>query len=101
MQCGVMINARSKLIQSRLTTLYLELAYNTYTEPVDERLMGELIFDFTMTLPLWRIRKGRESHLRMKQQEMGAETYVKCFRVLTKKEESKEIVLPLSNLLAI
>ena len=52
MKCGVMINAQSKLIQSRLTTLYLELAYNIYTEPVDERLMGELIFDFTMTLPL-------------------------------------------------
>ena len=55
--------------------------------------MGELIFDFTMTLPLWRIRKGRESHLRMKQQEMGAETYGKCSRVLTRKERSKEIVL--------
>ena len=101
MKCEVMINARSTLIQSRLTTLYLELAYNIYTEPVDERLMGELIFDFTMTLPLWRIRKGRESHLRMKQQEMGAETYVKCSRVLTRKEKSKEIVLLLSNLLAI
>ena len=101
MQCGVMINARSKLIQSRLITLYLELAHNIYTEPVDERLMGELIFDFTMTLPLWRIRKGRESHLRMKQQEIGAETYVKRSRVLTRKEKSKDIVLLLNNLLAI
>ena len=52
-----------KFIQSRLTKLYLELAYNIYTDPVDERLMGELNFNFTMTLPLWRIRKGRESHL--------------------------------------
>ena len=52
MKCGVMINARSKLIQSRLTTLYLELAYNIYTEPADERLMGKLIFNFTITLPL-------------------------------------------------
>ena len=101
MKCEFMINARSTLIQSRLTTLYLELVHNIYTEPVDERLMGELIFDFTMTLPLRRIRKGRESHLRMKQQEMGAETYVKCSRVLTKKEKSKEIVLLLNNLLAI
>ena len=82
-----------KFIQSRLTKLYLELAYNIYTDPVDERLMGELNFNFTMTLPLWRIRKGRESHLRMKQQEMGAETYGKCYRVLTRKERSKEIVL--------
>ena len=63
--------------------------------------MGELNFNFTMTLPLWRIRKGRESHLRMKQLEMGAETYVKCSRVLTRKEKSKETVLLLSNLLAI
>ena len=63
--------------------------------------MGELNFNFTMTLPLWRIRKGRESHLRMKQLEMGAETYVKCSRVLTRKEKSKETVLLLSNLLAV
>ena len=88
MKCGVMINARSKLIQSRLTTLYLELAYNIYTEPVDERLMGELIFDFTMTLPLWRIRKGRESHLRMKQQEMGEET-CKMFSGINKKRKEQ------------
>ena len=37
----------------------------------------------------------------MKQLEMGAETYVKCSRVLTRKEKSKETVLPLSNLLSI
>ena len=37
----------------------------------------------------------------MKQLEMGAETYVKCSRVLTRKEKSKETVLLLSNLLAI
>ena len=101
MKCEVIINAPSTLIQSGLTTRHLELVHHIYTEPVYERLMGELIFDFTMTLPLWRIRKGRESHLRMKQQEMGAETYVKCSRVLTRKEKSKEIVLLLSNSLAI
>ena len=89
MKCKVMINAPSTLIQSGLTTRHLELVHHIYTEPVYERLMGELIFDFTMTLPLWRIRKGRESHLRMKQLEMGAETYVKCSRVLTRKEKSK------------
>ena len=37
----------------------------------------------------------------MKQLEMGAETYVKCSRVLTRKEKSKETVLLLSNLLAV
>ena len=37
----------------------------------------------------------------MKQLERGAETYVKCSRVLTRKEKSKETVLLLSNLLAI
>ena len=37
----------------------------------------------------------------MKQLEMGAETYVKCSRVLARKEKSKETVLLLSNLLAI
>ena len=37
----------------------------------------------------------------MKQLERGAETYVKCSRVLTRKEKSKETVLLLSNLLAV
>jgi len=52
MKCKVMINAPSTLIQSGLTTRHLELVHHIYTEPVYERLMGELIFDFTMTLPL-------------------------------------------------
>ena len=37
----------------------------------------------------------------MKQLEMGAETNVKCSRMLTGKENSKETVLLLSSLLAI
>ena len=52
MKCEVMINAPSRLIQSGLTTRHLELVHHIYTEPEYERLMGELIFDFTMTLPL-------------------------------------------------
>ena len=52
MKCEVMINAPSTLIQSGLTTRHLELVHHIYTEPVYERLMGEHIFDFTMTLPL-------------------------------------------------
>ena len=46
-----MINARLTLLQSKLTTRYLELVHSIYTEPVDEKLMGELIFNFVMTLP--------------------------------------------------
>ena len=30
---------------------YLELIQNLYTEPVEERVMGELVFNFFMTLP--------------------------------------------------
>ena len=66
--------------------------------------MGELIFNFTMTLPLQptiSLENKKKSHLRTKQLEMGAETYVKFSRVLTRKEKSKETVLLLSNLLAI
>lgn len=50
-KCEVMINARLTLLQSKLTTRYLELVHSIYTEPVDEKLMGELIFNFVMTLP--------------------------------------------------
>ena len=39
------------MLQSRLTARYLELIQNLYTEPVEERVMGELVFNFVMTLP--------------------------------------------------
>ena len=82
------------MLQSRLTTRYLELVHTILIEPVDERLMGELIFNFTMTLPLHPIA-SLENKKRKKKLEMGAETYVKC------SEKSKETVSLLSNLLAI
>ena len=39
------------MLQSRLTARYMKLVQNIYTEPVDEKVMGEFIFNFTMTLP--------------------------------------------------
>ena len=50
-KCAVVINSRETLLQSRLTARYLELVQNLYTEPVEERVMGELVFNFVMTLP--------------------------------------------------
>ena len=47
----VVINPRATVLQSRLTARYLELIQNLYTEPVEERVMGELVFNFVMTLP--------------------------------------------------
>ena len=39
------------MLQSKLTARYLELIRNLHTEPVEERVMGELVFNFVMTLP--------------------------------------------------
>ena len=50
-KCKVVINSRATVFQSRLTALYLELIQNLYTEPVEERVMEELVFNFVMTLP--------------------------------------------------
>ena len=50
-KCQVMINAPLTLLQSKLTTRYLELVHSIYTKPVEEKLMGELVFNFVMTLP--------------------------------------------------
>ena len=50
-KCEVVINSRATVLQSRLTARYLELIQNLYTEPVEERVMGELVFNFVMTLP--------------------------------------------------
>ena len=74
------------------------------SQPLDERLMGELIFNFTMTLPLQptiSLENKKKSHLRTKQLEMGAETYVKCSRVLTGEKKNKDTILLFRNLLAI
>ena len=51
-KCKVVINSRATVLQSRLTAHYLELIQNLYAEPVEERVMGELVFNFVMTLPL-------------------------------------------------
>ena len=50
-KCEVVINSRATVLQSRLTARYLELIQNLYTEPVEERVMRELVFNFVMTLP--------------------------------------------------
>ena len=50
-KCEVVINSQATVLQSRLTACYLELIQILYTETVEERVMGELIFNFVMTLP--------------------------------------------------
>ena len=50
-KCEVVINSRATVLQSRLTARYLELIQNLYNEPVEERVMGELVLNFVMTLP--------------------------------------------------
>ena len=50
-KCEMVINSRTTVLQSKLTARYLELIQNLYTEPVEETLMGELGFNFFMTLP--------------------------------------------------
>ena len=46
-----MINSRATVLQSRLAARYLELIENLYNESVEERVMGELVFNFVITLP--------------------------------------------------
>ena len=38
------------ILQSRLTTRYLDLVNDLYTEPAEDRVVGNL-FNFVMTLP--------------------------------------------------
>ena len=103
MKCEVMINARSTLIQSRLTTRHLALVHKIYTKPVHERLMGELIFDFTMTLPLQLIASKKRKRKSSSHETAGnwSRDISKMFSDVNKKRKSKETVLLLSNLLAI
>ena len=47
----MVIKSRAIVLQSRLTARHLELIQNLYTEPEEERVMGELVFNFIMALP--------------------------------------------------
>ena len=67
-----------------------------YTEPIDERLTGKLIFYFVMTLPLQptaflndKIRKKKSFCI--KKLEIGAMAHVKCFRVSKKKKRARKL----------
>ena len=82
-KCEVVINSRAAALQSTLTARYLELIQNLYTEPVEERVMGELVFNFVMTLPpmvnmpvLPTLKKRKK-----KATTTNATTIVKCFLV--------------------
>ena len=69
--------------------------------------MGELIFNFTMTLPLQPtafFKKTKRKKNKSSSHETAGnriEINVKCSRLFTRKEKSKKTVLLLSNLLAI
>ena len=72
-KCEVLIHSRLNLLQSKLTTRYLELVNSIYTEPADEKLMGKLIFNFMITTPFeknerkkvnfeWKIWKWKQRY---------------------------------------
>ena len=86
-KCEVVINSRATVLQSRLTARYLELIQNLYTEPVEERVMGELVFNFVMTLPpmvnipVFPTLKKRKRKLPRPMPQPEIETFVKYFLV--------------------
>ena len=92
------------MLQAKLTTRCLKLVHSLYTEPVEEKLMGELIFNFVMTLPplpgtsITPLEKRKRKKMEMEQ--IRAEIYVKCLQwhlENRRKTSIKEIVLLLSS----
>ena len=51
-ECEVVINSRATMLQLRLTARYLDLVNDLYTEPAEDRVVGNLL-NFAMTLPRW------------------------------------------------
>ena len=49
-QCEVVLISRATMLQSRLTARYMGLVTDLYTEPAEDRAVGNL-FNFVMTLP--------------------------------------------------
>ena len=49
-ECQVVIKTRASMLQARLARCYLDLVKDLYTEPTEDRVVGNL-FNFVMTLP--------------------------------------------------
>ena len=49
-KCQVVIETLATMLQARLTRRYLDLLKDLYTEPTEDRVVGNL-FNFVMTLP--------------------------------------------------
>ena len=86
-KCKMMINSRLTVFQSMFTARYIELIQNLNTELIQERVIGELVFNFVMTLPpmvtmsvLPTLKKGGKK-LPQPMPQPEIETLVKCFLV--------------------
>ena len=49
-ECEVVIDSRATMLQSKLTARYLDMVKDIYTEPTEDRAVGNL-FNCVMTLP--------------------------------------------------
>ena len=98
-----MINSRSKLIQSGLTTRHLELVHHIYTEPVYEKVMSELIFDFTMTLPIASLENKERKRKSSSHKTVGkwSRDILEMLSGVNMNRKEQGAVLLLSSLLAI
>ena len=88
------------MLQSKLTARYLELIQNLYTEPVEERVIGELFFNFVMTLPpmvnmpILLTLKKRKKELPRPMPQPEIETFVKCFLVARRaRRHSQQMII--------
>ena len=88
------------MLQSKLTARYLELIQNLYTEPVEERVIGELVFNFVMTLPpmvnmpILLTLKKRKKELPRPMPQPEIETFVKCFLVARRaRRHSQQMII--------
>ena len=88
-ECEVVIDSRATMLQSKLTARYLDLVKDIYTEPTEDRAVGNL-FNFIMTLPPvinTRVPVKRKKSYQSMLQEI--ETSEKCLEHIKEEKNTK------------
>ena len=92
-ECEVVIDSRVTMLQSKLIARYLDLVKYIYTEPTEDRAVGNL-FNFVMTLPPvinTRVPVKREKKLPIN--ASGNRDIGEMFGALSKKKKTPKIIV--------
>ena len=93
LECEVVIDSRATMLQSKLTARYLDLVKDIYTEPTEDRAVGNL-FNFVMTFPpVINTRDPVKRKKKLPINASGNRDIGEMFVALSKKKKTPKIIV--------